>query len=78
MGGLISVLAGNSNEASVPDVIIDLQRKLGIHYVMQGAEPSPDELALYNHATLLLKPTNNILHLIKSYSGCGDLIRMVI
>ncbi|CAG8435027.1 7264_t:CDS:2 [Diversispora eburnea] len=67
MGAFLSAL-GKNGDSTVPDLNLDLE----------NATPTQAESVLYAHVSALLRPTDALLDSLRSYEGCGDLIRKAI
>ncbi|CAJ0905196.1 3665_t:CDS:2, partial [Entrophospora sp. SA101] len=68
MGSILSHLSKGNGVASMPDLNLDLE----------NAIPTETELALYQHVSALLQPTDVLLDSLRLYEGCGDLIKKAI
>jgi len=69
MGALLSILKGGGQSDEPPiDIVVDLE----------GAQPTPEEMDIYNYITRLLQPAPQYLDALRNYTGCGDAIRRAI
>src|SRR6266542_5274322 len=51
---------------------------LSTNLFIPDATPTQEELSLHGHVSALLQPTDALLDSLRSYEGCGDLIRKAI
>ncbi|KAF0468398.1 DUF1394-domain-containing protein [Gigaspora margarita] len=68
MGVILSLFCKWSGDTTIPDLNLDLE----------SAMPTEAELALYEHVSDVLQPTETLLDSLRRYEGCGDLIRKAI
>ncbi|KAJ3279732.1 Protein fam49a [Borealophlyctis nickersoniae] len=69
MGALLSILRGGGQSDEPPiDIPVDLE----------GAQPTPEEMDMFNYISQLLGPAPTYLDALRNYTGCGDAIRRAI